>query len=243
MTVFDFILFFVYVFVFHLLFSHSRKKLTDPVLRKYHRYGFWVKIFGAFAYSMFVLYVSPGDTTALYYPEGYNIYKLILSDSSNAHLLIIPGKEFDQTLLADPYNLGYFYEESNYMIARIVAILSFICYGKFMAINLMFSLFSFTGVWKLYRFFYEQYPNLHKQFAIAILFFPTFVFWSSGILKDPLCTGALGWITYCLYRIIYTQKNILRNTLLLLIFSVLLVLLKVYIIVSYLPFFLLFLLL
>ncbi|MEO6404088.1 MAG: hypothetical protein ABIY51_09795 [Ferruginibacter sp.] len=243
MTFFDFILFFIYVFIFNLLFARSRKKLTDPVLKKYHRYGFWVKVVGAFAYSMFVLYISPGDTTGLYYPEGYNIYKLILHDSSNAYLLIIPGKEFDQTLLANPYNLGYFYEEANYMISRIVAILCFVTYGKFMAINLIFSLFSFTGVWKLYRFFYDQYPSLHKQFAIALIFFPTFVFWSSGILKDPLCTGALGWITYCLYHVVYLQKNVLRNTVLLIFFSVLLIILKVYIIVSYLPFFILFLLL
>ena len=243
MNFFDFILFFIYVFIFYLLFLWRRKRYKDPLLRKYHRIGFWIKVFSCFAYCMFVLYISPGDTTGLYHPEGYNIYKLILKDPSNINLLFISGHDFDQALLADINNLGYFNEDSNYMVTRIVAILSFVTFGKFLAINLFFSMISFTGVWRLYRFFYEQYPQMHKQFAIAILYLPTFVFWSSGILKDPLCTGALGWITYSLYAIFYSKKNPIKYIIITFVFGYLLVILKVYIIVSYLPFFLLFLIL
>ena len=65
---------------------------------------------------------------------------------------------------------------------------------------------SFTGVWRLFRF-YEQYPRMHKQLAIAIIYLPTFVFWSSGILKDPLCIGAMGWVTYSLYAIFIKRKT------------------------------------
>lgn len=191
---------------------------------------------------MFVLWISPGDTTGLYHPEGYNIYKLILNDPSNIKLIMGSAKDFDQALLKNIDNLGYFNEESNFMVTRIVTLLSFLTFGKFLAINLFFSMISFTGVWRLYRFFYEQYPELHKQFAIAILYFPTFVFWSSGILKDPLCTGALGWITYSLYGMFYKKKNPLVYIPILIFFSYLLVVLKVYIIVSYVPFFALFLL-
>ncbi|MEO7524608.1 MAG: hypothetical protein ABIT58_10970 [Ferruginibacter sp.] len=242
MNLFDYLLFIIYVFIFYLIFAWRRKKYKDPVLRKYHRQGFWIKVFSCFAYSMFVLFISPGDTTGLYHPEGYNIYQLILHDPSNIKLLFSSAKDFDQALLLNVNNLGYFNEESNYMVTRIVAILSFVTFGKFLAINLFFSMISFTGIWRLYRFFYEQYPQLHKPFAIAILYFPTFVFWSSGILKDPLCTGALGWVTYSLYGMFYLKKNPLIYLPILIIFSYLLVVLKVYIIVSYVPFFALFLL-
>ncbi|HRF27317.1 MAG TPA: hypothetical protein PKW54_08250, partial [Ferruginibacter sp.] len=196
MSLFDFILFFVYIFIFYLVFYWRRRRYKDPLLRKYQKHGFWIKVFSSLAYSMFVLYLSPGDTTGLFFPEGYNIYKLILKDPSNLDLLFIQGKDFDQALLANIANLGYFSEESNYLVSKIVAALSFITFGKFLVINLFFSMISFTGVWRLFRFFYEQYPDMHKQFAIGILYLPTFVFWSSGILKDPLCTGAMGWITY-----------------------------------------------
>lgn len=243
MNFFDFIVFIIYIFLFNFIFSLRRKKITDPRLKKYHKIGFWIKVFSCFAYCVFVVYISPGDTTGLYFPEGFNIYKLILKDPSYIHLILEPAKNFDQALLYNNANLGYFNEESNFMVTKMVAVFSFFTFGRFMAINLIFSMISYTGVWRLFRFFYEQYPNLHKQIAIAILFLPTFVFWSSGILKDPICSGALGWLTYSLYSIFYLKKNTVKYTIIAIVFGYFLVVLKVYIIVSYLPFFIVFLIL
>ncbi len=243
MDIFDFIFFFIYVFIFNIIFSARRKKYSSPLLKKYHKQAFWIKIWSTLAFCIFVVYLSPGDTTGLYYPEGINIAKLIIKNPANIDLLFGTGKEFDQALLANIDNSGYFNEESNFMVSRLVTIFSFFTFGKFMAINLVFSMISFTGVWRLFRFFYEQYPHLHKQFAIAILYLPTFVFWSSGILKDPICTGALGWVTYSLYSIFYTKNNFIKNIILLLFFGYFLISLKIYILVAYLPFFILFLIL
>ena len=243
MDFFDFIVFIIYIFLFNFIFSLRRKKITDPRLKKYHKIGFWIKVFSCFAYCVFVVYISPGDTTGLYFPEGFNIYKLILKDPSYIHLILEPAKNFDQALLYNNANLGYFNEESNFMVTKMVAVFSFFTFGRFMAINLIFSMISYTGVWRLFRFFYEQYPNLHKQIAIAILFLPTFVFWSSGILKDPICSGALGWLTYSLYSIFYLKKNTVKYTIIAIVFGYFLVVLKVYIIVSYIPFFIVFLIL
>ncbi len=243
MNLLDFIFFFIYVIIFNIIFSIRRKRYTDPLIRKYHKRAFWIKVFGTFAFCIFVVYLSPGDSTGLYYPEGINIARLIIKNPSNISLLLGSGQEFDQALLADISNSGYFNEESNFMVTRLVTIFSFFTFGKFMAINLVFSMISFTGIWRLFRFFYEQFPHLHKQLAISILYLPTFVFWSSGILKDPICTGALGWVTYSLFSIFYTKNNLFRNIIILLVFGYLLVSLKVYILVAYLPFFILFLIL
>lgn len=243
MNFIDFIFFFVYVAIFYIIFYFRRKRYKDPIVRKYHKQSFWIKVLGTFCFCIFVLYISPGDTNGLYFPEGMNIAKMILKDPSNLKLLLLNGKDFDQSLLLDISNSGYFNEESNYMVTKLVAVFSFFAFGKFMAINLIFSMISFTGTWRLFRFFYEQYPKMHKQFALAILYLPTFVFWSSGILKDPICTGALGWITYSMYSIFYTKNNLIRNLIILIIFSYLMISLKVYILVAYLPFFVLFLIL
>ena len=139
--------------------------------------------------------------------------------------------------------MGYLKGENNYMIIRITALLSFFSFQKYLILNLFFSMLSFSGVWRLYRFFYEQYPHLHKQLAIAILYLPTFVFWSSGILKDPICTGALGWITYALYETFFKRKDLIKNAIIIFISGYLLYVIKVYILISYVPFFFLFLVL
>lgn len=236
----DIILFPLYVALFAVFFAWRRKKIEDPVLQKYHRLGFWIKVFSAFAYIIYSLNLAKLDSVFLYYPEGINISKLILKDFSNIQILFAPGRDFDTDLLADSFNKGYFNSESNFFIAKLVTIFSYFSFGSYSVITLFFSLISFAGVWRLYRFFYDQYPHLHKQFAIAILYLPNFVFWSSGILKDPLCTGMMGFLTYGLYQVIVNRKSIIKNMLMVILAGIVLGLVKDYILVSYLPFLLLF---
>jgi hypothetical protein len=207
--------------------------------------AFWIKVIGTMGFTYFILGVSHGDSDSflLYWGEGRNIFKLILKDPSNVKWIFTRGENFDQALLENILNLGYFGDENNYMVARIVTILCFFTFGKYLIINLCFSMISFSGVWRLYRFFYEQYPHLHKQLAIAILYLPTFVFWSSGILKDPICTGAMGWLTYAMYEMFYKKQGLIKNTAIICFCAYMLANLKIYILISYVPFFCLFLIL
>ncbi|MBK7124106.1 MAG: hypothetical protein IPH68_15785 [Chitinophagaceae bacterium] len=239
----DLLLFPVYVALFYFLFRARRNRYDDPVLKYYHKQAFWIKVIAVVPFTLFNAVLSPGDSFLLYYTESANISHLILKDFSNIKWLYLPSIDFDQSLLKNPLNLGYLRSENNYMIVRITSVLSYLALHKYVILNLFFSMISFSGVWRLYRFFYEQYPHLHKQFAIAILYLPTFVFWSAGILKDPICTGAIGWITYALYEIFYKKKNLVSNVVIILIFGYLLYVIKVYILISYVPFFFLYLVL
>ena len=243
MNYLDFLLFPFYVALFYFLFSARRKNYTDPILKHYHKQGFWIKIVAVIGFTFFNTMLSVGDSFMLFFTEGTNICHMIMKDASQVKWLYLPSVDFDQSLLKNPNNMGYLKGENNYMIVRITAILSFLSFQKYLILNLFFSMLSFSGVWRLYRFFYEQYPHLHKQLAIAILYLPTFVFWSSGILKDPICTGALGWITYAMYEAFYKKKDILKNVVIIFIAGYLLYVIKVYILISYVPFFLLFLVL
>ncbi len=234
----------VYLAIFAYIFKVRRKKLNDPVLEHYHKIGFWIKALMVVPFVFFNSKLSPGDSYVLYHVEGKNIYNLILKNSSNLRFLIAPGTEYDQSgLLANSWNLGYCRDENNFTIVRISAFLSFFTFGRYTVNCLIFSLVSFSGVWRMFRFFYEQYPHLHKQIAISFLFLPTFVFWCSGMLKDPLCIGAMGWITYAVYEGFYKKKRILQNGISILIAAYVLVVLKIYILVSYLPFLVLYLIL
>ena len=239
----EFILYPFYIALFYFLFSARRRNYNDPVLEHYHKQGFWIKALAVLPFTLFNTILSPGDSFGLFYTEGTNIYHLILQDPSHIKWLYLSGPEFDQTLLRNPLNQGYFRSENNFMVTRIVAMVSFFSFGKYLITNLFFSMIAFSGVWRLYRFFYEQYPHLHKQLAIAILYLPTFVFWSSGILKDSICISALGWITYAMYEAFYKKKDLAKNIIILFVFGYLLAVLKIYILISYVPFFFLYLIL
>lgn len=239
----DFLLAPVYIFILYLFFRGRRKKYTDPLLQKYHRQGFRIKIFASILFILYYSYLTQGDSTSLYHYEGNNLYHLILHNSDNFKYIFKSGKDFDPSLVKNHYNIGYFREEANFMVIRLDALFSFICLGSYAVINLFFACLAFSGLWKLYLFFYEQYPKLHKQFAISILYFPTLAFWSAGLLKDSLCIAALGWLTYSLYGLIYKRKSILKNCALVFISAYFLAILKVYILLAYVPFFVLFIIL
>ena len=236
----DFLLFPFYLLIFTFIFKRIRKKYKDPILQKYHKQGYWIKVIACIAFTIFNVYVSPGDSLGLYHKEGVNIFHLIMKDAENIKWLIGKGENFDETLLRDPWNAGYFKAENNFLVTRMVAVLSFITFGKYSVINLIFALIAFTGAWKLFLFFYEQYPQHHKKFAIAILYLPTFVFWSSGILKDTLCIAAMGWISYAIYELLVRKRSMFKNLTILAFWGGMIMILKVYIFISYVPFFILF---
>ncbi len=239
----DFILTPLYIFLLYFFFRVQRIKYGNPLLQKYHRQAFWIKMIGCVVFFLYSGILSPGDSIGLYQQEGNNLYHLILKDPGNIKYLFQRGENFDLSLVRNPYNAGYFASEANFMVIRLDAIFSFITFGRYSAISLIFAGIAFSGLWKLFLFFYEQLPKMHKQFAIAILYFPTVVFWSSGVLKDTLCIAALGWITYALYELLYRKKAILKNLFILSVFFYLLAILKVYILLAYVPFFVLFIIL
>lgn len=239
----DFLLAPIYIFFLYLFFRHKRKKYESPLLQKYHRQGFWIKIFASILFILYYSYLTTGDTTVLYQCEGNNLYHLILKDASNLKYIFKSGKDFDLSLVKNQDNQGYFRDESNYMVIRLDTLFSFISFGSYAVINLFFGCLAFSGLWKLYLFFYEQYPKLHKQFAISILYFPTLAFWSAGLLKDSLCIAAIGWLTYGLYDLLYKKKSLVKNCIIIFISAYLLTELKVYILLAYVPFFVLFIIL
>ncbi len=111
---------------------------------------------------------------------------MILKDFSNIHWVTGPGPEYDKSgLLADPYNLGYCRDINNFMVCRVVTFLSFFSFGKYLITCLLFSLISYTGVWKLYRFFLRSIPPLTQATGHSYSIFTHFCFLEFRHFKRP----------------------------------------------------------
>ena len=81
------------------------------------------------------------------------------------------------------------------------------CFGTYLPIALFITLLSFLGSWKIFTVFAAEFPAYYKQTAITCLFAPSFVFWSTNILKDPLCIFGLGLCFSSLYNLIKGKIN------------------------------------
>ncbi len=234
MTFLEIILTPVYIFLIYLFFKRKREKLESTVLKHYHKRALWFKIIASLLFMVYYTYVTSGDTRDLYYLEGKNLFHLLLQDGSNWKYIFTAGENMNEHLLVRTFNIGYLQSEANFMVIRLTAILSFLTFGQYTLIGLFFACFAFSGLWKLFMFFYKRKPDLHKAFAISILFFPSVVFWSSGLMKDSLIIGALGWFTYSLDQF-FGGKNLVRNFLILSLAAFMMITVKVYIFLAYVP--------
>jgi hypothetical protein len=121
----------------------------------------------------------------------------------------------------------------NRMVIRINALVNMVSQGYYPMNVLFFLLLSFIGSYYLFRFFLALCHEKWMAFACAFLI-PSTVFWSSGILKEGLVMCALGLLLFSLKR--FLSSHGWRHALVFGAAFFVLMHLKIYILVSLLPF-------
>jgi hypothetical protein len=70
---------------------------------------------------------------------------------------------------------------------------------------------------------------------VAFLFIPSTFVWGSAIFKDTVCMFGLGWMTYAVFRLFINRDFSVRNIALLALSFYLIALIKLYILIAFLP--------
>ncbi len=142
--------------------------------------------------------------------------------SNNIHMSGVYDKE---------YGYIFFHNTDVYALFTVVLTIPFCMLGSqsFLATTLVLAYVSCIGLWKLYEVFIDQFPELKKQFAIAIFFVPSVFFWGSGLLKDTYTLSALGFVTYGVYKYLIKKERKFKYLLLLILASLVLISIKPYI--------------
>lgn len=91
---------------------------------------------------------------------------------------------------------------------KLSAVLSLLSGGSYYTMALLMTWISFTGLWYLFSTVAEAFEVHRPAAAIALLYFPSVVFWSSGLIKESmglaslcaLAAAALRWKLYGSWR-------------------------------------------
>ncbi len=157
-----------------------------------------------------------------YYKEGGDVTNYFISSKTFVNVLLEGhlSKFFEMldyknnnihSLLAYNNLYGYFQFSPNdyYALFTVSLTIPFCLLGlkTFIGTTVLLSCFSFIGMWKLYQVFVHEFPELSKQFAIAIFFIPSVFFWGSGILKDTYALSSIGFFVYGLYNFQILHKR------------------------------------
>lgn len=204
--------------------------------RKYFIPGLTVKIGGAiFIGLIYQYYYGGGDTF------NYFFHAKVINSAADESL----GKWFNLLFHIPDWRDGQYYnyisrmywytDISSYSVAAIAAFVCSLTLNTYLPAAVLFAFISFSGIWALFRTFAHLYPKLTKEVALAVLFIPSVVVWGSSIFKDTVCMFGLGWMTYCTFRIFINRDLTVRNIVLLLVSFYLIALIKIYILLAFLP--------
>ena len=224
-----------YLAIIYLVAYQIRPAVTNVYTRKYFIPALTVKVIGAIALGILYHTLYAGDTNNYYAQAGVVYHAFGDSFAAGLELVTTSG---DVTPAIQKYTdqLTWFGRGSNeYFVIRVTAVFALLSFNTYTVIALLFAAITFSGMWVMYMTFAKIRPQVYQELATAVFFLPSVFFWGSGLLKDSLCIGALGWLFYAFYRGAIERRNILRCALLGSAAVGVLLSMKVYILLAFMP--------
>lgn len=209
----------IYLFVFILIGIWVRPHLANRNTKKYFIPALILRFGGAIALGLIYQFHYGGGDTFNYWTHGSQwIWKAFLEDPAiavelifNENIHTISNFEYAQKIL-------FFFDPDSYFVIRIAGIFDILSLGTYSTNSLFFAGFSFIAAWMLFSTLSKHYPKNTKALSFAILFFPSIVFWGSGLLKDSITLSALFLLVNALFQIL-TQKKYKFFNFLIIVFS------------------------
>ncbi len=235
----DFLITPIYLIIIYIIAFQVQSFYSNNQTRPYFIPALTVKIIGAIAVGMIYQFYygggRPSGDTFAYFREAKVIYDAFYESPEIGIKLFLANGEYTADIFNYATKMYWFRSPTEYFVIRVIAILSLFTFHTYSAIAVLFAALSFSGIWALYRSFCKLYPRLYKEFALAILFVPSVFFWGSGILKDTITLGALGWATWAIVRIFFERKGINVAIIFLLISLYTIYSIKIYILLCFVP--------
>jgi hypothetical protein len=184
-----------------------RPRVTDEVNRKYFLPALTVRIVGALALGFLYQFYYGGGDTFNYHTNGSRPIWDAFCDSPFIGLkLLFSQGELTGDTFEYASRITFYLDPSSFFIVRLSAALDLITFSSYSATAVLFAVFGFSGAWAFFVTFYRQAPHLHRWIAVATLFIPSTIFWGSGIMKDTVTLGCLGFLTFSIYTIFIKKK-------------------------------------
>lgn len=217
---------------------YMKKYVHNPVQRYYFKRGLLLKIIGGLAFTLIYMFYYGGGDTMCYYLGGEYISSVFFHDPYEALLLFMHSgceSAYPPELAKHASHIVYFCDKTAYFITKVAGLLGVFCFGSYIALVLIFAFLSFTGIWQMYITLCRYYPHLTKQMAWACFYIPSVYFWGSGIMKDTVTIGALGWLFWATDQVFNQKKRSFTNIFILIAMLFLIKSVKVYVLICFVP--------
>lgn len=223
--------------IYFIAFVIRNKISADQEVRRYFIPALTLKIFGAIALGLiYQFYYKGGDTFSYFTHSSKNIWDAFLEKPQAAFWMIF-GKGCDYSSEYVSYLKGtlFFCDPSAYFIVRLSGFFGLFTFHTYVANAMLFALISFMGVWRMFVTFIKIYPQLRKEIMFSCFMLPSVIFWGSGLMKDSVTFGCLGFFFSSFYKIFIVKKASKMDYLLFVVSFLVIKVVKIYIILCFIP--------
>lgn len=216
----------------------KRKIIQFPEYR-FFLWGLFAKVLGGLFFAgIYVFYYTQGDTTS-FYECALSFCNLFFHDTSDFFTVYFGNgsqeiKSYFNSDTGEPL-MYMFSEGSTRFTMKILVPFLLLSGGSYFIATVLVAIFTYGGLWQLFRMFYSQFPQHARSLAFAILFMPSVLFWGSGIMKDSFTLAATCYLIVAINSLIQRKGQVIMNVLKLLVFGFVVVSIKAYVIVILLP--------
>lgn len=212
LSIFDFLLPPLYAaLILFIAYYIKRKYIIKHDEFRYFIPGLIVKMIGAIALGLVYFFYYGGGDTVNYYETAASYVNLapLKFDRFIEGWFGNPSRINVESLFNEStgYPIYFHKDQHSFFVVRLLIPIVAVSFNSYFASAIVTATITYTGVWKLYQTFLQEFPNMKKQLAIAILFVPSCVFWGSGLMKDSFTLSAVGWFTYSFYFFFIKKKR------------------------------------
>ena len=93
-------------------------------------------------------------------------------------------------------------QERSLFLVKIISFFCFISDDNYWITAIYFSLLSFSASWNLFKVIARNFDNAQYAAALTFLFFPSIIFWSSGLVKETLALAGIYFITVLFIKLL-----------------------------------------
>src|SRR5688572_25690734 len=198
-----------------MIFSGIMRKYKEQQ-RKLFMKAFYFKMAFALIFTAMCSFYYRGGDTEMYYQCTQFLHKAVIDDYENLYKILGTQKISIETPLVNYFLwTGSRYpvfeamaDPGNFMAPKLGLIPSLIFNKSYLCISMFFSFFALGGAIRMYKFFLHFFPQYYREVALATLFLPSVTLWSSGLMKDPITFGSVGYLLYGVFNIFIKRQKI-----------------------------------
>lgn len=170
-------------------FLYQWWKIQGPAVRKYFLPSLLAKLLaGSFVGIIYTYYYEAGDTF-LYFRDGSMLAGLAKKNFTTYLNFLWSEASTEGSIdlvLNEPRALFF---------VKFVSLLCLLTFDNYWLTACYFSAISFAGAWFLFKKLNHYFPPYTFVAFVSFLFFPSIVFWTSGLVKECLASASLFFLT------------------------------------------------